>query len=77
MKSNLLASPGMIDKMGDKASAKATMKAASVPTIPGSDGLLDSFEQTEELAAEMGYPVMLRLLLVEVEKMRAVWNQKI
>lgn len=69
------ASPGMIDKMGDKASAKATMKAAGVPTIPGSDGLLDSFEQTEELAAEMGYPVMLKATAGGGGKgMRAVWN---
>ena len=34
------ASPEMIDGMGDKAKAKATMKAAGVPTIPGSEGLL-------------------------------------
>ena len=39
------ASSDMIDKMGDKASAKATMKAAGVPTIPGSEGLIDSVEQ--------------------------------
>ena len=41
------ASPEMIDAMGDKASAKATMKAAGVPTIPGSDGILDSFEDAK------------------------------
>lgn len=52
--------PEMIDRMGDKASAKATMLAAGVPCIPGSEGLLESFEQTEILAAEMGYPVMLK-----------------
>ena len=39
------ASAEMIDKMGDKATAKATMKEAGVPTIPGSEGLLESFEQ--------------------------------
>src|SRR4051812_42528729 len=38
-------SPEMINAMGDKASAKATMKKAGVPTIPGSDGLLESLEQ--------------------------------
>ena len=38
------ASPEMIEAMGDKASAKATMKAAGVPTIPGSVGVLDSLE---------------------------------
>ena len=54
------ASPDMIDKMGDKATAKATMKAAGVPTIPGSDGLLDSVEQGIKLSNEMGYPVILK-----------------
>ena len=53
-------SPEMIEKMGDKITAKATMKAAGVPTVPGSDGLLESAEQGKELAAEMGYPVMLK-----------------
>ena len=37
------ASPEMIDGMGDKAAAKDTMKKAGVPTIPGSDGLIDDF----------------------------------
>lgn len=54
------ASPDMIDKMGDKATAKATMKAAGVPTIPGSDGLLDSVQQGIKLANEMKYPVILK-----------------
>ncbi|WP_226388867.1 acetyl-CoA carboxylase biotin carboxylase subunit [Penaeicola halotolerans] len=54
------ASPDMIDKMGDKATAKATMKAAGVPTIPGSDGLLDSIEEGIKLANKMKYPVILK-----------------
>ena len=37
----------MIEKMGDKASAIATMKAAGVPTIPGSDGVLESFQDAK------------------------------
>ena len=37
------ASPEMIEGMGDKAAAKETMKKAGVPTIPGSDGLIDNF----------------------------------
>ena len=37
------AAPEMIDRMGDKASAKATMKEAGVPCVPGSEGLLESF----------------------------------
>lgn len=54
------ASPDMINKMGDKATAKATMKEAGVPTIPGSEGLLDSIEQGLKIAKEMGYPVILK-----------------
>ncbi len=70
------ASPEMIDKMGDKASAKATMKAAGVPCVPGSDGLLESYEQTERLAKEFGYPVMLKATAGGGGKgMRAVWKE--
>src|SRR4028118_1161961 len=47
------ASPAMIDAMGDKSSAKATMKLAGVPTIPGSEGLLGSIEQGKKLAKEI------------------------
>ncbi len=54
------ASAAMITSMGDKATAKATMKAAGVPTIPGSEGLLESMEQGIELANEIKYPVILK-----------------
>lgn len=54
------ASPDMIAAMGDKASAKATMKAAGVPTIPGSEGILQSLEEAKEVAAGIGYPVMMK-----------------
>ena len=68
------ASPEMIDRMGDKASAKATMKAAGVPCVPGSEGLLESFEQAQLLSKEMGYPVMLKATAGGGGKgMRAVW----
>ncbi|RZJ53167.1 MAG: acetyl-CoA carboxylase biotin carboxylase subunit [Flavobacterium sp.] len=71
------AAPEMIDKMGDKASAKATMKAAGVPCVPGSDGLLESFEQTQKLAKEFGYPVMLKATAGGGGKgMRAVWKEE-
>ena len=53
-------SADMIDRMGDKASARATMIAAGVPCVPGSEGLLDSYEHALEVAAEIGYPVMLK-----------------
>ena len=69
------ASAEMIKKMGDKATAKATMKKAGVPTIPGSEGLLDSLESAHEIAAEMGYPVMLKATAGGGGKgMRAVWQ---
>ena len=54
------ASPEMIDKMGDKASAKATMKKAGVPTIPGSEGIVDSLEDAQKIAQKIGYPIMLK-----------------
>ena len=54
------ASPDMIDRMGDKATAKATMKAAGVPTIPGSVGLLDSVASGIKIAKKMKYPVILK-----------------
>jgi acetyl-CoA carboxylase biotin carboxylase subunit len=69
------ASPEMIDRMGDKASAKATMKAAGVPCVPGSEGLLESFEQAAQIAKDMGYPVMLKATAGGGGKgMRAVWK---
>jgi acetyl-CoA carboxylase, biotin carboxylase subunit len=54
------ASPSMIHAMGDKASAKATMKKAGVPTIPGSDGLLSSIEEGIKIANKVKYPVILK-----------------
>jgi acetyl-CoA carboxylase biotin carboxylase subunit len=54
------ASPEMIEAMGDKSSAKQTMKDAGVPTIPGSDGLLESLEQALEIANQIKYPVMMK-----------------
>ncbi|UOQ99995.1 acetyl-CoA carboxylase biotin carboxylase subunit [Hymenobacter sp. 5317J-9] len=54
------ASPEMINQMGDKATAKDTMKKAGVPCVPGSDGLLDSVEQGKKIAAKIKYPVILK-----------------
>ena len=50
----------IINSMGDKASAKKTMKAAGVPVIPGSEGTLENVEEARVLAEEMSYPVMLK-----------------
>ena len=69
------ASAEMIDKMGDKASAKETMKRAKVPTIPGSEGLLRSLDEAKTLAKKIGYPVMLKATAGGGGKgMRAVWS---
>jgi len=54
------ASSDMINKMGDKSSAKETMKGAKVPTIPGSNGILNSLDEANKLAKKIGYPVMLK-----------------
>jgi acetyl-CoA carboxylase, biotin carboxylase subunit len=52
--------PAMIEAMGDKSTAKDTMKKAGVPTIPGSEGLLSSLEEGVSLAREIGYPVIVK-----------------
>ncbi|RXG24280.1 acetyl-CoA carboxylase biotin carboxylase subunit [Leeuwenhoekiella aequorea] len=71
------ASPDMIAKMGDKATAKATMKAAGVPCVPGSDGIIKDFEDCERIAEETGYPVMLKATAGGGGKgMRAVWKKE-
>ncbi|OUD35224.1 acetyl-CoA carboxylase biotin carboxylase subunit, partial [Flavobacterium sp. FPG59] len=71
------ASPEMIDRMGDKASAKATMIEAGVPCVPGSVGILESYEQALGLAREFGFPVMLKATAGGGGKgMRAVWKEE-
>ena len=70
------ASPEMIDRMGDKASAIATMKEAGVPTIPGSEGIIDSFDKAKKIAKKIGYPVMIKATAGGGGKgMRAVWKE--
>jgi acetyl-CoA carboxylase biotin carboxylase subunit len=71
------ASPEMISKMGDKASAKATMKAAGVPTIPGSEGIIDTYEEAAVIADGIGYPVMIKATAGGGGKgMRAIWKKE-
>ena len=53
-------SPESIRAMGDKSTAKHTMQRVGVPTIPGSEGLLDTPEAAARLADAMGYPVMIK-----------------
>ena len=54
------ASPEMINQMGDKATAKDTMKKAGVPTIPGSDGLVSNVKEGLRIARRIKYPVILK-----------------
>ena len=54
------ASPEMIKKMGDKSAAKATMKSADIPVVPGSNGLINSLDKGIIWADKIGYPVMLK-----------------
>ena len=71
------ASPEMIDRMGDKASAKSTMIEAGVPCVPGSVGILESYEQALQLSREFGFPVMLKATAGGGGKgMRAVWKEE-
>ena len=53
-------SPHAIRSMGDKSTAKTTMQSVGVPTVPGSEGLLSGTKEAAELAASMGYPVMIK-----------------
>jgi acetyl-CoA carboxylase biotin carboxylase subunit len=70
------ASPEMIDSMGDKASAKATMKKAGVPVIPGSEGILDTLEDAKKIAKKIKYPVMIKATAGGGGKgMRVVWSE--
>lgn len=53
-------SPEAIIAMGDKSTAKKTMQNAGVPTVPGSKGLITDEQEAGRIAAEIGYPVMIK-----------------
>jgi pyruvate carboxylase subunit A len=53
-------SPDVITQMGDKIQARTAMIAAGIPCVPGSEGNLEDLEEARKLAAEIGYPVMLK-----------------
>jgi acetyl-CoA carboxylase, biotin carboxylase subunit len=66
-----------IRKMGDKITAKDTMKAAGVPVIPGSDGLVEDIDSGKKIAKKIGYPVILKATAGGGGKgMREVWSEK-
>ena len=52
--------PGVIRTMGEKAAAKTAMKAAGLPMIPGSEGVVPSLDEALALANDMGYPVLIK-----------------
>ena len=69
--------PEQIDSMGDKASAKETMRKAKVPTIPGSVGILKDFQEAKKVANKITYPVMLKATAGGGGKgMRLCWNDE-
>ncbi len=68
--------PDMINRMGDKISAKETMIKAGVPVVPGGEGLLQSIDEAKGLAKDMGYPVILKATAGGGGKgMRIVWEE--
>ena len=71
------ASPAMIEAMGDKSTAKETMKKAGVPVVPGSDGLLKDLEDAKKVAKKIGYPVMMKATAGGGGKgMRVIWKDE-
>ncbi len=71
------ATPEQIASMGDKASAKATMIAAGVPCIPGSEGLLKDVDDAKKTAKKIKYPVILKATAGGGGKgMRIVWKEE-
>lgn len=70
------ATPEQIDAMGDKSSAKDTMKKAGVPCIPGSEGLLTDLEDAKKNAIEIGYPVIIKATAGGGGRgMRIIWEE--
>jgi acetyl-CoA carboxylase biotin carboxylase subunit len=52
--------PEVTRMMGEKSTARQTMKAAKVPILPGSDGVIASADEALEWAKSVGYPVILK-----------------
>lgn len=68
--------PEAIRSMGDKATAKETMKRAGVPVVPGSEGLLENIEEAKKTAGEIGYPVIIKATAGGGGRgMRIIWKE--
>ena len=65
-----------IDAMGNKINARQLMQKAKVPVIPGSDGVIDSVEEALTIAEEIGYPVMLKALVVAEKESEKFFQKK-
>ncbi|MBN2909835.1 acetyl-CoA carboxylase biotin carboxylase subunit [Polycladomyces sp. WAk] len=52
--------PSAITKMGDKTTARETMKEAGVPTVPGTEGLIEDIDEAVAVAREIGFPVIVK-----------------
>ncbi len=52
--------PDQIRAMGDKATARQTMMDAGVPTVPGSEGIVEDLEEAQRIAGEIGFPIMIK-----------------
>src|SRR5690606_23449669 len=71
------ATADQIERMGDKASAKETMKKAGVPTVPGSDGLVPDVKTGIKIANEIGYPVIIKATAGGGGRgMRIIWKDE-
>ena len=71
------ASSEQIQRMGDKYSAKETMKKAGVPCVPGPEGIISSYDNALDMAQQVGYPIMLKASSGGGGKgMRAIWNKE-
>jgi len=69
--------PEQIEGMGDKATAKATMIAAGVPVVPGTEGLVTDIAVAKKEAKRIGYPVILKATAGGGGKgMRLVWKEE-
>ena len=69
--------PEMMNLMGDKVTARDTMKKAGVPVVPGSDGLIEDLADGLKVAKEVGYPVMIKATAGGGGKgMRVVWKEE-
>lgn len=70
------ARPEMINAMGDKASARESMKKAGVPIIPGTDGVLRDAAHALETAKTLGFPVIMKATAGGGGRgMRIVWEE--